>query len=61
MSAKKILMLVGDFVEDSDYTGPVEQAMMDSLSNDIESLLDTLSDKEADELVARVARVINNA
>ena len=39
---------LGDFVEDSDYTGPVEQAMMDSLSNDIESLLNTLSDKEAD-------------
>lgn len=39
---------LGDFVEDSDYTGPVEMAMMDSLSNDIESLLGTLSEKEAD-------------
>ena len=39
---------LGDFVEDSDYTGPVEQAMMDSLTNDIESILGTLTDKEAD-------------
>ncbi len=39
---------LGDFVEDSDYTSPVEQAMMDSLTNDIDSVLETLTEKEAD-------------
>lgn len=39
---------LGDFVEDSAHQGPVEQALMTSLSEDIESILGTLTEKEAD-------------
>lgn len=39
---------LGDFVEDNAHQGPVEQALMLSLSEDIESILGTLTEKEAD-------------
>ena len=39
---------LGDFVEDGAYKGPDEQALMSSLSEDIESILGTLTEKEAD-------------
>ncbi len=39
---------LGDFVEDNSHQGPVEQALMTSLSENIESILGTLTDKEAD-------------
>ena len=39
---------LGDFVEDSAHQGPDEQALMSSLSDDIESILGTLTEKEAD-------------
>ncbi|RKX98302.1 MAG: RNA polymerase subunit sigma [Spirochaetes bacterium] len=39
---------LGDFIEDSANVGPDEQALMLSLSEDIESILGTLTDKESD-------------
>ncbi|RKX79792.1 MAG: RNA polymerase subunit sigma [Spirochaetes bacterium] len=39
---------LGDFIEDSANAGPDEQALMLSLSEDIESILGTLTDKESD-------------
>ncbi len=39
---------LGDFIEDSANIGPDEQALMLSLSEDIESILGTLTDKESD-------------
>lgn len=39
---------LGDFVEDGAQKGPDEQALMSSLSEDIESILGTLTEKEAD-------------
>ncbi len=39
---------LGDFIEDSANSGPDEQALMLSLSEDIESILGTLTDKESD-------------
>ncbi len=39
---------LGDFIEDSANIGPDEQALMISLSEDIESILGTLTDKESD-------------
>lgn len=44
---------LGDFLEDDTHTGPDEQAMMNSLTRDIESVLSTLSIKEADILRCR--------
>jgi RNA polymerase primary sigma factor len=44
---------LGDFLEDDTHTGPAEQAMMNSLTRDIESVLSTLSSKEADILRCR--------
>jgi RNA polymerase primary sigma factor len=44
---------LGDFLEDDTHTGPDEQAMMNSLTRDIESVLSTLSSKEADILRCR--------
>jgi RNA polymerase primary sigma factor len=39
---------LGDFVEDGDSLAPDEQALRNSLSEDIESVLETLTEKEAD-------------
>jgi len=39
---------LGDFVEDSSLTGPDDAAMARSLTDDIENVLGTLTDKEAD-------------
>jgi RNA polymerase primary sigma factor len=39
---------LGDFIEDEDYTSPEEAAVANSLRNDINMILETLSDKEAD-------------
>lgn len=39
---------LGDFIEDSANAGPDEQALKLSLSEDIESILGTLTDKESD-------------
>jgi len=39
---------LGDFIEDEDYTSPEEAAVANSLRNDINMILDTLSEKESD-------------
>lgn len=39
---------LGDFIEDSDYKSPEEEAMEDSLRRSINDVLSTLSEKESD-------------
>jgi len=39
---------LGDFIEDGSQKGPDEQALYASMTDDIESVLDSLTDKEAD-------------
>jgi len=39
---------LGDFIEDEDYMSPEETAVANSLRTDINSILETLSEKEAD-------------
>lgn len=39
---------LGDFIEDFDYKSPEDEAMESSLRNDINAVLDTLSDKESE-------------
>ena len=39
---------LGDFIEDEDYASPEESAISNSLRDDINSVLETLSDKEKD-------------
>lgn len=39
---------LGDFIEDDDYTSPEEAAISNSLRNDINMILETLSEKESD-------------
>lgn len=39
---------LGDFIEDGSHKGPDEQALYASMTDDIESVLGSLSDKEAD-------------
>ncbi len=39
---------LGDFIEDEDYTSPEEAAISNQLREDINTILSTLSDKEAD-------------
>ena len=39
---------LGDFIEDEDYKSPEEAAIANSLKNEINTLLETLSEKEAD-------------
>ena len=39
---------LGDFLEDQEYLGPEEKAVETALRDDINSVLKTLSDKEAD-------------
>lgn len=39
---------LGDFIEDDEYTSPEEAAISNALRNDINMVLETLSDKEAD-------------
>jgi RNA polymerase primary sigma factor len=39
---------LGDFIEDEGYTAPDQQAVDNALQEDIESVLDTLNEKEAD-------------
>ncbi|GHU57781.1 RNA polymerase sigma factor [Spirochaetia bacterium] len=40
--------ILGDFIEDEGYKAPDEQAVDSALQEDIESVLDTLNEKEAD-------------
>jgi RNA polymerase primary sigma factor len=40
--------MLGDFIEDTAHQGPDQIAVMDSLSSDIEAVLETLTEKEAD-------------
>ncbi len=46
--AEKDSSLLGDFVEDSDYKQPEEMVIEHSLQEDINQILDTLTDKEAE-------------
>jgi len=46
--AEKDSSLLGDFIEDKDYRAPDDHVMDKSLREDINSVLQTLSDKEAD-------------
>ncbi len=46
--AEKNNSQLGDFIEDSDYKSPEEEAMESSLQNSINEVLSTLSDKESD-------------
>lgn len=39
---------LGDFIEDFDYKSPEDEAMESSLRNDINAVLETLSDKESE-------------
>lgn len=39
---------LGDFIEDEDYTSPEEAAVSNALQNDINMILETLSEKESD-------------
>ncbi|MDR0878883.1 MAG: RNA polymerase sigma factor RpoD/SigA [Treponema sp.] len=40
--------ILGDFIEDEGYRAPDQNAIHNALQDDIESVLDTLNDKEAD-------------
>ena len=44
---------LGDFIEDEEYTNPEEVAISNALRNDINALLETLSEKEANILELR--------
>ncbi len=44
---------LGDFIEDEDYASPEEAAVSNALKTDINSLLETLSEKEADIITLR--------
>ncbi|MCF7934656.1 MAG: sigma-70 family RNA polymerase sigma factor [Spirochaetia bacterium] len=46
--ADKNNSLLGDFIEDSDYMSPEEEAMQSSLRSAINDVLDTLSEKESE-------------
>jgi RNA polymerase primary sigma factor len=47
-SADKDSSILGDFIEDEHYRSPDQDAVAGALEDDIEMVLDTLNDKEAD-------------
>ncbi|MDR1239681.1 MAG: RNA polymerase sigma factor RpoD/SigA [Treponema sp.] len=47
-SADKESSILGDFIEDEHYRSPDQDAVEGALQDDIETVLDTLNDKEAD-------------
>jgi RNA polymerase primary sigma factor len=51
--AEKDSSMLGDFIEDTDYTAPDQEVIYSSLKDDINMVLGTLSDKESDILQHR--------